>query len=60
MRLVVVVFKGNRTKVDCKYAGGLLNPGKAYYVQRTQGNRNPFNGLCAERVKLERKQHVPM
>lgn len=54
-RLVVVVFKGSRTKVDCKFAGGLLNPGKAYYVQRQQGNRNPFNSLHAKRMKLERK-----
>jgi len=53
MKLVVVVFKDSRLRVEQKYAGGLLNPEKQYYVQRVQGNRNPFNKLHQARAKLE-------
>lgn len=53
MSLVVVVFKESRLKVDVKYAGGLLNPRKQYYVERIQGNRNPFNKLVARKRALE-------
>lgn len=54
MSLVVVVFKESRLKVDVKYAGGLLNPRKQYYVERMQGNRNPFNKLSQRRAALEK------
>ena len=53
MSLVVVVYKDSRLKVDVKFAGGLLNPRKQYYVERMQGNRNPFNKLVARRRALE-------
>lgn len=54
----VVVFKGQRHLRNPKFFGGVLNPEKAYYVYRTEGNKNPLAQLLNMAKKIdERNNH---
>lgn len=56
MKLIPVVFKRSRLKYHLKYAGGVLNPNKQYYVRRISGNSNPINQLQA--IAEGKQEHV--